>query len=884
MRRTFGWMRVTVTLGLALATACAWAQNAPDYMHTVYYAAQRPTAFRDGKCVCDVSTRERIFDVVGELSALGVNALTYHSIYGSAGALYPVDDPELARSWHWPEDARPVDEFLDACEQFGVEAWPGVYLGAEGGPGLAEHAIDSILGTFGEHESVKGIVPPIEACYTGVDAENFIALSRRVKQTRPDLGIMDYPSAPYRPNTIQWIMRCALSGAVDVENVQFHACDDRIEDLREARGLTLMTIGCCPGIRCIIHTHYKNGVFSPEKPTEWLPPERAWDVTQSAIVTATPDGTSIFSFLHGFWGEQSSTPGGDSMWRRLKWYEGIVGVQRMLPIYAAARSAARVQIMLPTGVLEGGQELVRRCWRPLSLAHIPAAFALTETNLPPETQIIIAPALPHCDREQAELLQRFVSEGGTLITAGGPPPVLERYQKLLVDGTLPAFAREVLDLATRPDVQPADLDAGFATGASFAIAAGFEQAGALTQVTEPRRTSFGEGAVIIAPAGEEWARANLAELVAGELPDRARVEGLPEGYMIERWRNGDADALMILATREGLAAEGVRITLPRTDLQRAWFLDGETAAALPLTREDDATTIAIPSLGDSFGIVLLGDAPWPVLRPSERLIRCEKGRALQLSATLLNSTGEELRGTLDLHAPEGWAVEPGASEFAMAPGESHRFDFAATVPEDVVRRPHFIRIETAGLTQRIIIFPEDGTPQIITERDGPLVMPRPASAAPATGVIGDEWLSVVAGEPGDQRASVHLPGVNFYNMEWIGARDHEGKSARYGQQMPGWGGPNFWVNNPDRERDLQVRVTYLTAEPGRVQVYDGNKYHDIGELVAGDEWRTDTWTVSRDILAGEDVNYGKRLPGFNVLLQFASPGVWVHSIEVRASD
>ena len=46
------------------------------------------------------------------------------------------------------------------------------------------------------------------------------------------------------------------------------------------------------------------------------------------------------------------------MWRRLKWYEGIVGVQRLLPMYSGARPDASVQVVIPAGTMQGAQDIL----------------------------------------------------------------------------------------------------------------------------------------------------------------------------------------------------------------------------------------------------------------------------------------------------------------------------------------------------------------------------------------------------------------------------------------------------------------------------------------------------------------------------------------------
>lgn len=871
---------IVCLLAALLPVAGAFAQQGageePRYLHTLYWPAIRPTAFNAGKPVVDLSTPERVFAIFEELSDLGINAVTYHSVYSGSGALFPVDDPLLTECWYWPEGAQPVDTFLDACARYGVDGYLGVWLGQEGHPTIAAHAIDAIIDRYRDHPGFAGIAPPIEAPYTGVNTDDFIDLSRQVKQRDPRLVTIDYPPSPYSFKQLQWLMKLAGSGAVDIENVQFHPCDDRLADLREARGLTLLTMGCCPGIRSIIHTHYKNGVNSPpEHPTQWLPPERAWDVSQSAIITATPHGTSIFSFLHGFWGEESGPGTGDALWRRLKWYEGIVGVQRALPLYAFARSAARVQIMMPTGTLEDARALLARCWTPLARRHLPAGFFVDERNLPPEAEVVIVPDLQRCDATQGRLVQRFAAEGGTVIITGGLHASTSLYAALAEEGAMSPHVREVLDLNDRPDLAPADLDPDFVRLIGF-------EGGPVPEPDEPVRSAWGQGTFIVTPGSAEWAAAGLGSVVLGALPDAPRVTGLPEGWMIEQWRSAaGGEFIALFGIDEGEVARDVRIELPGATADHAWLLAGERAERVPIV--DDAVTLA--DLGDSFALLALGDLPAPVVRPDARRIDCRTGEIVTIPATVHNATARDAAGTLSASVPEGWTIAPPSAAYDLAPGESTRLEFAVTVPAGVVRRPWFVRLTAGSESQRVIVFPEDGTPQVISElTEAPAG--RPHEPLPGVvGNIGDEWLTVTAGDLLDNVVGRHTPGVCFYAAEWTRPREQAGRMARYGELIrPRMGGPNFWINDPDPQRDLLLRVTYLAPEGGSLQVYDGSAYHTLGELVASDEWQTAEWTVSRAVLAAEGADYSRIFSGVNVLGQFACPRIYVHEIAVRAAQ
>ena len=146
--------------------------------------------------------------------------------------------------------------------------------------------------------------------------------------------------------------------------------------------------------------------------------------------------------------------------------------------------------------------------------------------------------------------------------------------------------------------------------------------------------------------------------------------------------------------------------------------------------------------------------------------------------------------------------------------------------------------------------------------------------------IGEAWLAVAADDPeyGDVRS--HRPGVCFLgNAEWAQAAMHRGKVARFGGKYPGWGGPNFLVNDPPN-CDLEIRLTYWAEHVGTVNVYDGKKYHRVAKLTQKAQWSAVTGPVPKRLFATPAAD--RREPGRNILFDVASKGVYVHKIEVRA--
>jgi len=293
-------------------------------------------------------------------------------------------------------------------------------------------------------------------------------------------------------------------------------------------------------------------------------------------------------------------------------------------------------------------------------------------------------------------------------------------------------------------------------------------------------------------------------------------------------------------------------------------------------------------VSDEFNALIVADGTLPVLMPEARLLRCRPGEQIGVRFGLLNALNEPLLGTVEVNAPSGWqAPEPASIPVDLQPGGAAQLACTLTVPADAQQAPHFVRIELRGLVQRVVLFPEGGAPQRFSDRPeaelaeverAQPILPAPKPRA----TIGDEWLTLVADDPGASNPAASTPGVCLLpGPEWDEASEHDGKPARYAERLPRLGAPNFLINDPP-PRDLELRLTYQSVGEGSVQLYDGASYHVLGALPAIDEWSEVTVRVPRELLLTPGVDRSQHV-GLNVMGSIDADRVWLHRIEVRVA-
>jgi hypothetical protein len=577
------------------------------------------------------------------------------------------------------------------------------------------------------------------------------------------------------------------------------------------------------------------------------------------------------------WGNASSTNLDDPMERRLAWYRGILAVQRMVPYFENARPANAVAIMIPRHLRESGLALLDRTYVPLAQAGIGAHCFVDEANLGDRTRGIVVHGLRHCAPDQLQLLQRFVRDGGALCILHSPAPA--------IPDELSPRAQRVLGIWAVRSWEPVDLDS------EFAERIGLDTATGDMTVTERREVEYGEGTVLLVPsASAEDDPALLPQWVEEHVPERAAVEGMGSDFTVDRWHKRDEktelDIVMFMGTRAGARAENVKLRIPtERESPSAYLLTPDHVRSLTGTTRGGNLEVTVPALSDEFNALILSDSTYPFLVPQERLVRCKVGERIRLAVHVLNSSERKLTGELRATAPAGWEPPvPSSWKLDLASGGLGRCSCFVAVPPDAICRPHFARIEYSGLVQRVMLFPEDGQPQTFSElkaSDLPAVATKPATAA-APPPMGETRLEVVADDGQGQDVAAHRPGVCFLpGNEWDAAAVHEGRMARYGERLPRVASPNFLVNEPP-DGDIEVRLTYWTATPGNMNVYDGKQYHKVADLSETGRWATVTARVGRAIW-GDPAADRPTYPGTNIMFDVNCKAVYVHRIEVRAA-
>ncbi|HIE52037.1 MAG TPA: hypothetical protein EYP85_09785 [Armatimonadetes bacterium] len=855
-------------LSLVLVTAAAAGPADQPYLYNIYlHAGNRPLATVLGRCVYDLST-EKGWDVLfDEFAALGINAVTFHSVYRPEGAIYAHHNPRLKHAPQW-KGLKPVKWFLEACQRRGIAGYLGIYLGRIQDPDLARAAIEDVVTRFRGHPAFKGLVPPIEASPSaGIDDPAFLSLAARAKQLEPRLIVMDYPPGPLSRGSFASLINRALSPAVDVHNVQFYVDSQRFTDFADPRGMTLLGLGACPGKRMLVHTHYMKGMG------RWIEQDEAYKVRQGALLTVTPYGISMWSYLHGCWGWKArrEAPPEDTLWRRIAWYEGVLSGQRLVPLYAQAESAAEIAIMIPRYPTLNSPTFLQELWRPLARAHFPVHFFLNGLNFGSGRRVVLVPHRAGLSTDQLWLLERFVRAGGTLL-------VLTRHEprEVPLSPTLSPRARRILGLTTAyppPPEVPPDLPPAFAT------ALGLPTEGTPLVPPRPQIRSYGEGMVALLPPEEDWFTLARPWL---EPVRRVRVDNLPPEYLVEHWRCPPGaparEFIWLLATRPNSEARQVVISV-RAELraESVFLLTDTTLERLAEQRLGDTLTVSVPRVDDSYAVLLFAPGERPLLHPTAKLVQARAGETVQVAWEVLNTASQVHRVEMTLTGPPGWRLEPTEARWELKPKEQRRLTVQVTVPTAAEKKPYFVVARAAGQTQRTMVFPTDGRPRWLT--DQPLTPEewRP----PVVRTLGAEWARVIAGKPRDNYLPAHNPGVCFLdNPEWDAPGEWQGKSARYGEFLPHLGGPNFYVSGVQRGIPLEVRVTYWSEKGGKVSVYDGTQYHLVGRLPGGTQWQTVSFPVPPRCFAPEAADRSP-LPGLTVMFQFETPAIYVHQLEAR---
>ena len=773
---------LVLAVALALSGPAAFSADdgdfqLPAYHYGVYYMVHSPKNGSLQRPVYDVTTprlRDRMFI---RLQEAGMNMATYAYVYRKEGAFYPHDNPKLkpqVRQWR---GRTPVKDFLDDCHAHGIQGFIGIHVRPEEmkRPEYLQYLEDvtrDLAGRFKGHPGLAGFVPPVESLWQKISHHEYAHLAKTAKEVNPDLLIMDFPSGPHVPPAVEAVMGHAHSGAVDIENVQFFVGNSSVfsyylsmyREMAGYRGLTLMVEGLSPRIRSMCHTHYMQGGAKAN-----IPQEQGYRVSQNVLLTATRFGVHSFTYTHLFHGFDNRSKR-DTLWRWVKYCEGMLSVQRYAPYYAEMEPLADVTVVIPRNPDLGGPDLVNLAYTPLAVDHIPVKFASELSGL--SSSVVVLPSPIGLSESQVEAICRYVRQGGTLVSILDAERNMAPKAEMNYDEDFEHVSFEIgmdsgqihpkisemlaVDLSRfrSEDLMLVETLPGFPAKHEIR-ARGFSlkplsEAAVLARWKngEPAMTrhAFGGGSVYVMPGGLPFLASSLAKLVrcAGDISVEAA--GLPDSYLVERYTKRspqDHEMLLILGTEEGSTATGVSLAVGGRPRRFCVYLDDDRAELLEPEYTAGKTVLHLPEISE-YGVVIMTDETLPLLHPNEKVRSVRCGSKITVAASLLNLTASPLTGVLELELPPGWNTPDGqAQSYQIAPGRRKELAFDVNIPADAERDAHFLTFSTRGLKQRTMLIPADGKPRLIMDGQ---TEPDPL---PDLGKIGAEWLAVEA----ERRAS-----------------------------------------------------------------------------------------------------------------------------------
>ncbi len=886
----------------------------PPYYIGSFYWGSAPKDGPRSRPAWDISTsgmREKLFT---RLEQVGINMMTYAYVYRNTGPVYPNDNPKLKHQVKLWLGHTPVRDFLDECE---VHHMSG-YLGLAVVPAGLSHEkyfdylkdiTEDVITRFKNYPAFKGFVPPVESRSPNLNTERFSDLAEAAVRIKPGLKVMDFPNGPF-PSVVRTILDHVHSGKVNIENVQFYIGNfsefsyflSNYREMEGFRGLTDFVQGLSNQVKTIVHTHYMNGYGEHA-----IPKDQAYRVSQGVLLTATTYGIHFFNYLDLFNGYDIITHK-NAFWRWAAWCKGVLNVQRYVPYYAGSKLVGDVTTVIPRETYLGGTTFVNMAWTPLTVAHIPQAFATNLANV--RSKIWIVPLPIGLSEEQTSSITRFVKGGGTLIsvldpktdiipspnedfdftlakyTVGkGENQISPGYQKLLqcnythyVDDTI-RFSSRIPTLSSEKGL----------------IASGFELKAKPRDIIFARWPSgkpalivrhVGKGLHYIIPGGLSFLSKILPLLVQENIKMPMTVRNLPSSYILERYQTKGPYAhtlFLILGSKKGSIAEHVELKLPSSMRRRfVVFFDNHNLCVIRPDKRGDHIILHLPTIRN-YGALVMSNNTFPILHPGESTRYVLTGSRQKVSVTLFNALSTAIHDTLTMTLPSQWSQETTSvrKPYTLLPGEQRKFWFDLAVPDNAEHDTYFIRFTTLGLTQREMFIPVDGKPRLIMQGQ---VAPTPL---PPRGKIGYGWSGVTAGETGklryggiayiDNNEYDHDPGVSFYyNGQWSAPQTENGMTFRIGTYSTLTGGPRFWINGLDRHANYEIRIVYSTSHSGDLQVWNGSFFKAFSEIPISQSYDT-----LECVLPGGGFANAAGTGNVDALVEFHIPQISVASIDVR---
>lgn len=686
-----------------------------QYYYGIYYGpglhefTKAPYYFIDGKPSYDVSTYKWVDHILHDLQPLGINLATLADIVSEFGTIYRSDDPGIQYDETWQEVKEPVVDFLNATHKYGMDACLSTLLFPEPGEKkldlkATEALVRDIMKRYGKYPSFKLLTPPIESRNEDFTPKNMHQIARMGEFAKPDLKMMDFPRGAGSASSLRAVIDTGLSPYVDIENIQFKAALPALfeNDFMGVRGLAMAMVGAVPNKTVMIHTHYPIATWMIG-----MIPEQAYHVRQGAVSTATPDGMHLFNYLEFMYGTDFRE-GKETLWRRIKWFEGILDIQRIVPYYSHAENVAPVAVMLPRNPALGGARLISLSWFHLAKKGIPVRFFLDDRNAG-RPDIVLVPSIDGLSKQQITYLRSFTLGGGTTVAMTGRAKAAKDSDPVDMFNTSPRL-NQIFGLYIRSDVWDTNTPAYW----KFPF--------------HGIRNAFGAGNGVILndyPASYPIA---LPAVVNEFLSKKPHFEArqLPNTYVVERWFKKDPvpmDMVLFLATDPNASTKTIDLDVPTTlDVRTAYLLDSNRVEKLKFKKTETGISTQVSDLGQYALVILAGpQGAVPILRPRQVTEIRQLGDQIPLAVELWNTNGQAISGKLEVVPPEGWNyTAKDRPDFRLAPEEKRTFQLTLSVPpKGLERKPYFIQYKTLGLVQRTMIVPDNAPEEIISDRQPP---------------------------------------------------------------------------------------------------------------------------------------------------------------------
>ncbi|RJR42367.1 MAG: hypothetical protein C4567_07405 [Deltaproteobacteria bacterium] len=667
--------------------------DSPDY----YGFTRRyvPIAFKNGGCVFDFSKKEWTEKFFREIGSAGVN-LTHLEISNKFGVTYANSPGNLPFDLTF-NTAVPPEDLFSLADKYGVDILlrvdpPGLNGASFFDLETAKTIVAETYDLFKHHSSLKGYILPLETDIN-IPVQAVLDMAQTIKAMDPKLWIMDYPSNPKSPYIQERIREHSLFPEVDFENVQFPIGNKYLGGpFKNTHGLTRYLLGLANCPKIIAHTHFMDAYGGL-----CVPPDRAYEISQGVLLTATPFGCSWWGMIQDAWGV-GWRDGLDAQWRRLKWYEGILSVQRFEPYYSHARDQSEVGILIPWYPSFNSTALVENVMRPLAESRMTVSFFNSAKQMPDNLKVILAPVTRGLSDAQISLLQEALSRGITVIFLN---PDKDPWRKV--------SKPKGWDYSNANRFNPL-----------FLSMIGMDEAAWIKGITQDTVLDKAPGKIILLADTMYSVQPRLAAKAGEQYDPRIKIGNLPNSFLVEHYfksnQFSENELIMLLASSKDEPAANVAVNFrPSRHYSWAYLLVDDRISRIPLAPGQDVHQINIPNI-NSYACLILADRTYPFLAPELKVKTINPGETFNLSLKLINGDSQQtLQGALEVAAPPGWNVSPSPQEVALQPNEEKEMQITVQAPAALEDLPYFIGWNFLGLSQRTMILAPNGTARKISD-------------------------------------------------------------------------------------------------------------------------------------------------------------------------